>query len=131
MERDVAPEWFTPKYERWRERPLEQPPPPYVSDLQEGPDGRIWVLVTRAGEQWRSGIRPPRAPPALYEVVSEAAFRDTQIEVFDPETFTRVASYRMGQPLGNFVGPGVAAALNAVVNDEPIIELWRMRILPQ
>jgi len=129
MERDVAPEWFTPKYERWRERPLDDPPPPYVADLQEGPDGRIWVLVRRAGEQWREGIRPPRKPPVKYEVISEVTFRDTQIEVFDPETFTRVASYRMDEILGTFVAPGVAVAENTVVNDEPIIELWRMRVL--
>jgi hypothetical protein len=128
LERDVAPEWFTPKYERWRERPLEDPPPPYVSDLQEGPDGRIWVLVKRAGEHWRQGIRPPKAPPVKYEVVSPNMFMDTQIEVFDRETFTRVASYRLDQILSYFVGPGVAVAENTVVDDEPVIELWRMRI---
>jgi len=129
MERDVAPDWFTPKYERWRERPLEQAPPPFVMSIQEGADGRIWVMVSRADEQWRSAVRPPRRPPALYEVIDRAKFVDTQIEVFDAATFTRVASYRMDQPLGDFVAPGVAASAVATPNEEPIIELFRMRVL--
>ncbi len=130
MERDVAPDWFTPKYEQRSERPLEQAPPPYITSIQEGADGRIWVLVMRADEQWRSGIRPVTSSPAGYEVISHTKFVDTQIEVFDPRTFARVASYRLDQPLGIFVAPGVAASARAVLNDEPIIELWRMRILP-
>ncbi len=130
MERDVAPDWFTPKYEQRSVRPLEEPPPPYLTSLQEGADGRIWVLVMRADEQWRSGIRPSQNSPAGYEVISHTEFVDTQIEVFDPKTFNRVASYRLDQPLGIFVAPGVAASARAVLNEEPVIELWRMRILP-
>jgi hypothetical protein len=130
MERDVSPEWFAPKYEQRSQKPLEQPPPPFVTGIQEGPDGRIWVVVMRADEEWRGALKASTSTPAGFEVVSHRGFKDTQIEVFDPKTFSRLASYRLDQPLGTFVAPGVAASARSVLNEEPVIELWRMRVSP-
>jgi hypothetical protein len=128
-ERDVAPEWFTPKYEVRSPNPLEQAPPPFVTSIQEGADGRVWVLALRADAKWRAGIEVSRLSRAGYRVLSHAAYLDTQIDTFDPKTFERVASYRSDSPLGVFVAPGVAASARTEVDDVPVIDLWRMRVV--
>jgi hypothetical protein len=129
MERDVAPEWFTPKYERWSPNPLEAPPPPFVTSIQEGADGRVWVLALRADASWRNGIEASLLSRSGHNILSFAVYKDTQIDVFDPKTFERVATHRADEPLGYFVAPGVAVSARTEVDDEPVIDLWRMRVV--
>lgn len=124
---DVAPDWFTPK-DRFMAMSPDEAPPPRAMGLQIDAAGRVWVLAWRPGANWRDGVRPPRRPPAVIDVVSYDRYIDTQIEVFDGVSMTRLASLRFDAPLGQFIGPGIAMTAEATVRDEPVVHFWRMRL---
>lgn len=125
---DLAPDWFAPANQSLASS-HEEPPPPRVTGLQVDAAGRVWVLVLRAGTDWQRGVSPPRRPPSLFEITDLGAYVDTQVEVFDASTFTRLASVRLSRPLGGFVAPGIVLGLES--SDEagnPVADLYQLTL---
>lgn len=125
---DVAPEWFSP-INGLIAQSHEEPPPPRVMDLQVDSAGFVWVVVLRAGEQWRRGVSPPRRPPSLFEIDDFGTYVDAHVEVFEPRKFERVASTRFPVPLRGFAAPGVV--FGAETTDDagnPTIEFYRVSL---
>lgn len=127
---DMAAEWFAPK-DRVMATSYQEAPPPRIVGIQVDPHGRVWTLVLRADDEWKTGVEPPSRPPAVMNVTSYGDYLDTQIEVFDGATMTRLASLRIDAPLGGFVAPGIATSVEAVdAEGNPVVHLWRLQMNP-
>lgn len=120
LERSV--EWFPP-WHFARSLSLDSPPQPVLRGIWQDDKGLLWVLVAVAAEGWRDAIHMTSGGDlALHD---SERYRDTIIEVLDPNTQTLLVSTRVPHVLVGFTNDGliIGNASNEVDGDS--VELWR------
>lgn len=101
-------------------------PEPRIMSVQEEA-GLLWVLIGVADDDWRAQVRPP-TPGEHYQIIDAQGYRDTVIEVIDPSRAVVMASVRIPQDVGQFIGPGM---IGTVIEDEegyPFLHTWSVRL---
>ncbi|HEX7239674.1 MAG TPA: 6-bladed beta-propeller [Longimicrobiaceae bacterium] len=121
------PGWFAP----WLEpgpSPRLAPPRPLVAAIREDAQGRVWVLLHVADQNWRK--RALRRVGSEYEITPEDQdhFYDTVIEVLDPRTGRLVASARHPRYVRGFAGDGLLYTYREDADGVPAYEVWRTRL---
>jgi len=116
--------WFVPYMGPMREAPGGVPRP-FIQDVHEDANGRLWVLVTVPDARGQTGARPSGEGA---RVVDYDATFDSIVEVIDPRTGRLLASGRVDEHLTQFVADGVAASYTEDAGGVPKIAIWRLRL---
>jgi hypothetical protein len=118
-------DWFPP-YLATRAVSPDAPPATLLQQVWQDRDGRLWVSMLVADRNWRRAVRP--GGPHGYTVADYDGYRDTVIEVIDPERGRVLASRRF--PLGvEFIGEGKLGGVVAGQDDVPYYAVWRMQLV--
>lgn len=119
--------WF-PSGMRPEPRGNEQmAPAPFIFDVREDQSGRLWVLIAVADENWRSALRPPAAGERHTTVIDEQRYRDTVIEVLDPESGRLLASIRLPQHIKQFISDGLVGTVLEDADGVPRLQTWHLQ----
>jgi hypothetical protein len=111
--------WFRPYLERG---PIgrESPPPPWIMDIHQDREGRLWVLISVPsddwGIQWKDGVKPG---PECF---------DTIVEVIDPVDGKLIRSQRIPQPTLGFYQDGRVFAYEEDVGGQPSISVFAITL---
>lgn len=128
IEREVP--WFEP-YEEYGGSVLEVRPNPFLRAIQEDEDGRLWVLISVADENWEP--MPPAQVTDGMRVISDAQMNrlhDTVIEVIDPEMGAILAAHRVDELLSQwFAGPGTVYSYAEDEVGHPWYRIYRLRLV--
>lgn len=121
--------WFPPGLRpepRGGEASLE--PKPFIFDVREDRSGRLWVLIAVADSDWRSAVRPPSANERHGTVIDEQRYRDTVIEVLDPDSGRLLASVRLPHHMKQFVSEDLIGTVLEDANGTPRFQTWQVRL---
>lgn len=128
LRRDV--DWFPPgmaPIPRGQAGSIE--PKPLIFDVVEDSTGLLWVLIGVSDPDWRSAVRPGGDGDHV-QVIDDHGYRDTVIEVLDPENGIVLATARIDERVTQFVGPGlVGAVLEDTPDGVPIFQTWTVRLV--
>jgi hypothetical protein len=127
LERDAP--WFPPRV-NLGPPPQEAPPAPRVVSVREDDAGRLWVLISVADANWRRSARKPNASGeyAVRPTDRDLMF-DTVIEVIDPKTARVIATRRIPQEVGSFIGEGTTiATYREDQTGAPGFDIWRLSL---
>ncbi len=102
------------------------PPEHNVAGIQFDEAGRLWILTSTSGEDWREGLdRGGR-------VVDQAKWRDYVLEVFDLRSERSLCTTRLTDlyVTGGFVGPGpgVLSSYREDAAGTPTITFWKLSL---
>ena len=88
-----------------------EPPPPYVADIEEDDEGLLWVFVHIAGPSWREAWPDlPRNVEVPARQIDEGKLYQTMVEVIDPR-HARVVTRKLIENFTVGLLPGRRAAL--------------------
>lgn len=104
-------------------------PKPFIFDVQEDPEGRLWVLIAVADPAWRQHVRFPGSSDLHGAILDEQRYYDTIVEVLDPDRRTVLASARLGEHIKQFVGPGLLGTVLEDADGFPRFQTWQVRML--
>ncbi len=125
-------DWFRPHLE---DPPLSpnRTPAPRIASIHQASDGLLWVAIRVPSPRWKDFIehRPGPYNPPLYIPVDLDAVYDTVIEVIDPAAGRLIASQRVSQVLGAFLGDGLVRSLQEDKDGNPVTEIWRVQVNKQ
>lgn len=102
-------------------------PTPFIFDVREDESGRLWVLIAVADEEWRSAMRPPGAGERHATVIDEQRYRDTVIEVLDPESGRLLASIRLPQHIKQFISDDLVGTVLEDADGVPRLQTWYLQ----
>jgi hypothetical protein len=71
------------------------PPTPTMSSIHLDPEGLLWIAAHVPGDRWEDGVEPSTGEPGAWDVIDEAVWRETLIEVIDPARGMVLASIRL------------------------------------
>jgi hypothetical protein len=121
--------WFPPRLVPGSSVPsADAPPEPFLRDLQQDNDGYLWVLITVAGTEWRTGVRADPSGGHGVRVVDEERYYDSVIEVINPAEGSVMASLRVPQHLTHFVGSRLVAGPHTGPREVPQMRIYRLDI---
>lgn len=105
----------------------DRPPRPILSQVQQDPSGLLWVTVFIADPNWRDAIELGGSHG--FQIADRDGYRDTVIDVIDPEAGTLMASRRIPQVLRQFVDAGLVG--QTVYEDDltPRFVVWRLSLV--
>lgn len=99
------------------------PPRTRIFDLMVDQQGRLWTHVSIADSRWRSATR--QRDDTHIEVLDRAKYYDAIIEVLDPRARTVVASVRLDDSPGKFLGPDMMYGTRET--DDGLVQLYVVR----
>jgi hypothetical protein len=126
------PRWF-PDKNTGRSISVDIAPSPSLSGIAEDSAGRLWIVATVADARWRDGVVPGPIQHGrqTVRVRSQQEWLDTIIEVVDPDRGAVVATKQFDVALFAMVDRTHAASFDESADGEPVIRIWRMRLITQ
>lgn len=124
LERDV--DWFVPHEDRGAILP-DAAPRPRVWDLHRSPEGLLWVLLHVADERWQDQFDPAR-PADMSFTGHFHEYRNSIVEVIDPEDGRLVASREFDLYFSGFTSAGHLATYHEPIADLPYIEVFSVSL---
>lgn len=121
--------WFQPYVER--RVGSGEPAQPWLMAIRENLEGQLLSLVTVPIDDYRRVLGPPRETPRgpRYDVSRKDQLFDTIVEVIDPETGELVASERLPQYLLDFLDDQHVYGYRLSPDGNPLIDVWRLRLV--
>ncbi len=119
-------DWF----EAWTEsRPasFDEPPQPNLATAWLDADGLLWTLTSVGAAEWHEGLVVLSGFNDVWVEYPEL-FRDTHIEVIDPETGRLLLSERVPQALGGVTNDGFVVGRRYPEGEPYQVDLWRLRL---
>jgi hypothetical protein len=104
------------------------PPEPFLRDLHQDDHGYLWVLITVAGTDWRTGVRADPSGGHGIRVVDEERYYASVIEVINPAEGSVMASLRVPHHLTHFVGPRLVAGPHTGPKEVPQMRVYQLDI---
>jgi hypothetical protein len=105
------------------------PPLPRIASMHVDAAGMKWVQIAVADARWRSAVKENKENPGHITILDPRKFRDTYIEVIDPNRKEVVASMRFDVSPGLFFAPGLAQASGELADGSPqvVVERWSLK----
>lgn len=125
VEVERTPSWFEP-WDDWV-GPWEGRPPPRLTSVYEDDDGRVWVMLWVADDEFRP-VRRDEVDIRSSIGDGDHPLYDTIIEVLDIETGTLLLHQRFGRMLSGFRPGGVVLGWDDTPAGHQIISFYRARI---
>lgn len=123
---DRATPWFPP-YETERRVDPDHPPLPVLAAVEEDKDGRLWVIVDRADERWKTNLELVKRVEgiALYRAKRSDLF-NAVIEIIDPRTGEIIASQQTDRFIIGFLGQSEVYSYAEDDNGIGWYDVWRL-----
>jgi hypothetical protein len=117
-------DWFEPWVLDAPWGPDQPPPKPMVGEVKADADGRLWVHVLVAAENWRDGLINRQGMG--WEPDVNRTF-DPVLEIIDPKTGQLLMSRRFtDRDFVGFVGDDMIASYREDEMGYPFLDLWRI-----
>lgn len=124
LQRDA--DWFEPYVLGTPLEPDGPPPPPQVSLMTRDAEGRLWIAVLVAADDWRAGFS--RAENGRYEP-QIAQIYDTILEVVEPSTGRLLASRRFtDHSFSVFLDGSLIVSYEEDEAGYPFLDVWRFSL---
>lgn len=127
-----SPYWFDRPVASRRTGHYGDEPTPVPRAVREDSSGRLWYLVSVAGNNWKSVLGKPRVVPGrptTYPDRNRSGVYDTMIDVIDLRTGTLLVSQRASGYLQFFLADDLVASYRQESDGTPLIEVWRVRLI--
>lgn len=121
VERTV--DWFPPGLQE--EVSMEAPPTPRLQGVRQDSSGRLLVLISTADPRWREAIEPGTVHA---NVTDRSRYRDSRIELIDPETGELLASAAHDIPFYKFIADDLLIASVVDESGIPQVAVWRVSL---
>lgn len=129
-----AADWFPPHLE-WGSNDPRRSPRPEIIDMEIDPQGRLWMLISVASDQWSEAFvnLVEGSHPELdgHRLDDWTMAYDTRIEVIDPTEGCVIAHRIVDEYLPFFVGPGWAVSFPDYPTPDLQMQLWRLALSSQ
>jgi hypothetical protein len=123
LQRDA--EWFEPWVTDTPLGPDQPPPKPAVGAVKTDPQGRLWVLVLVAAEDWREGLVSREWG---WDIDVYRAF-DQILEIIDPESGELLMSRRFSDhDFIGFLGDDMIVSYREDEMGYPFLDIWRIAL---
>jgi hypothetical protein len=116
--------WFRPAAPQPVPVAEPQEPSPRINSIRQAPDGLLWVSIVVADARWRSSVRATE--PGHFAIADNRLYLDTVIEIIDPERATLVATFRLDESPGDFIGPDLIQRADSLADGSPILRISRV-----
>ena len=117
-------DWFRPHASSGFASP-STPPAPLLQQVWQDRAGRLWVRTVVADPNWRRAVQ--RGGPHGYTVQDYDGYRDTVIEVIDPQRGRVLASRRFPMMV-DLLGEDRLGTVMTGPDDVPRYVVWRLRL---
>ena len=114
--------------------PWVKPPPTSIKAISVGPDGTLWVLISRANRNWAmhrtlpSPVLKPGMPPQMFPQYRMDELFECVIEVLDPVSGVAIASKELSGDFTGFVAPGIIVEYVEDSTGSFTIQLWNLGV---
>lgn len=121
-------DWFEPYVLDRGAEPNGPTPQPQVRYLESDPEGRLWVLVRRAKEDWREIVKAnPLSPGESWDIPE---LWDWVLEVIEPTKGELVVSQVLPDGHYNgFLDEGMVISYREDDGGFPFLDVWRPKII--
>lgn len=105
-------------------------PTTYVTDLHIDKEGRLWVLVNVASNDWKEGLKEPDKKEGFtsYPHRDFGLLYDSVVEVIDIKSMKLLQSVRIPGYLRFILSDSHLASLRQSEDGSPVVDLWRVQM---